>query len=54
MNLKVCLCIPDPVERGTLVTEGTSAFVSVTDGLVCTTGPEISKPVVGFSTLNLI
>lgn len=37
-----------------LVTEGTSAFVSVADGLVCTTGPEISKPVAGFSTLNLI
>lgn len=42
------LCIPDPLESGTLVTEGTSAFVSVTDGLVSTTGPEIPKSVVTF------
>lgn len=48
------LCIPDPVESDTSVTEGTSAFESVTNGLVSTTGPEISKPVIGFSTLNLI
>lgn len=37
----MCLCIHDPVESGTLVTEGTRAFVSDIDGLVSTTGPEI-------------
>lgn len=42
------------MESGTLVTEGTSAFVFVIDGLVSATEPEISKPVAGFPTLNLI
>lgn len=53
--MKTYFCIPDPAGSGPFVTEGpTSAFVSVTDGLLSTIGPEISKPVIGFAILNLI